>query len=53
MCDPYLYTVARWMEGDGVDINRFPKVKAQFDAIKARPRPRGLSRRISTAFNVI
>ena len=37
MCDPYLYTVARWMEGDGVDINRFPKVKAQFDAIKARP----------------
>ena len=37
MCDPYLYTVARWMEGDGVDINRFPKVKAQFDAIEARP----------------
>ena len=37
MCDPYLYTVARWMEGDGVDINHFPKVKAQFDAIEARP----------------
>jgi len=37
MCDPYLYTVARWMEGDGVDINRFPKVKAHFDAIEARP----------------
>jgi glutathione S-transferase len=24
--DPYLFTIARWLEGDGVDIRRFPKV---------------------------
>jgi glutathione S-transferase len=26
--DMYLYTIARWLEGDGVDINKFPKVAA-------------------------
>jgi glutathione S-transferase len=26
--DMYLYTIARWLEGDGVDINNFPKVAA-------------------------
>lgn len=26
ICDPYLYTLAGWLEGDGVDIARFPKV---------------------------
>ena len=26
ICDPYLFTVAQWMEGDGVDPARFPKV---------------------------
>ena len=26
ICDPYLFTVARWLEGDGVDPDRFPKV---------------------------
>ena len=25
-CDPYLFTIARWLEGDGVDVNRFPRV---------------------------
>jgi len=24
--DMYLFTLAQWLEGDGVDINRFPKV---------------------------
>ena len=24
--DFYLFTVARWLEGDGVDVNQFPKV---------------------------
>jgi glutathione S-transferase len=24
--DPYLYTLTRWLEGDGVDLARFPKV---------------------------
>jgi glutathione S-transferase len=26
ICDPYLFTLAGWLEGDGVDIARFPKV---------------------------
>ncbi|SDP19066.1 glutathione S-transferase family protein [Afipia sp. GAS231] len=27
ICDPYLFTMAQWMEGDGVDPSRFPKVR--------------------------
>ncbi len=27
VCDPYLFTMAQWMEGDGVDPSAFPKVK--------------------------
>jgi glutathione S-transferase len=27
ICDPYLFTVASWLEGDGVDLNRIPKVR--------------------------
>jgi glutathione S-transferase len=27
ICDPYLFTVAQWLEGDGVDPARFPKVR--------------------------
>lgn len=26
ICDPYLFTVAQWLEADGVDITRLPKV---------------------------
>lgn len=26
ICDLYLFTVTQWLEGDGVDIGRFPKV---------------------------
>jgi glutathione S-transferase len=26
ICDPYLYTIATWLEGDGVDIGTLPKV---------------------------
>jgi glutathione S-transferase len=26
ICDPYLYTIATWLEGDGVDIAKFPKL---------------------------
>ncbi len=28
VCDPYLFTIAQWMEADGVDPARFPKVAA-------------------------
>ena len=27
ICDPYLFTMAQWLEGDGVDPARFPKVR--------------------------
>ena len=37
ICDPYLYTIARWMEVDGLDINSFPKVQTHFKAITDRP----------------
>jgi glutathione S-transferase len=26
ICDPYLFTMAQWLEADGVDPRRFPKV---------------------------
>jgi glutathione S-transferase len=31
VADAYLHTMARWLEGDGVDINLFPRVKDHFD----------------------
>lgn len=36
ICDGYLFAVARWLEGDGVDIKRFPKVQAHFERTHAR-----------------
>ena len=35
--DPYLFTVARWIEGDGVDPARFPKVLAHRARMAERP----------------
>ena len=26
ICDPYLFTLAQWLEGDGVDVARLPRV---------------------------
>jgi glutathione S-transferase len=26
VCDPYLFTISRWLEGDGVDLARLPRV---------------------------
>jgi glutathione S-transferase len=37
ICDPYLFTIARWLEGDGVDIARFPKVRDHFNRMESRP----------------
>lgn len=37
ICDPYLYTISRWLEGDGVDVVRFPKVHQHFQLMTARP----------------
>jgi glutathione S-transferase len=37
VADPYLFTIARWLEGDGVDINQYPRVKAHHDRMMDRP----------------
>ena len=34
--DPYLYRMSSWMAGDGVDINRYPKIKAHHAAMEQR-----------------
>ena len=37
LCDAYLYTVARWMEGDKVDTSKLPKIMAHMQRMEARP----------------
>lgn len=37
ICDAYLFTVAGWLEGDGVDLRQFPKVHAHHERVRARP----------------
>ena len=37
ICDPYLFTIAGWLEGDGVDIKRFPKVADHRKRMADRP----------------
>jgi glutathione S-transferase len=37
ICDPYLFTLARWLERDGVDIARFPKIHDQAKRMAERP----------------
>jgi glutathione S-transferase len=36
ICDPYLFTIASWLEGDGVDTTRLPKVVEQRRRMLAR-----------------
>jgi glutathione S-transferase len=35
--DMYLYTLSRWLEGDGVDVKRFPKVADHMRRMDAQP----------------
>ncbi|HEY6418618.1 MAG TPA: glutathione S-transferase N-terminal domain-containing protein [Candidatus Binataceae bacterium] len=37
ICDPYLFTVAQWLEGDGVDLTRLPKVIDHRRRMSERP----------------
>jgi glutathione S-transferase len=37
VCDPYLYTLAGWLEGDSVDIATLPKVAAHRQRMEQRP----------------
>lgn len=48
ICDMYLFTICQWLEGDGVDINLFPKVARHFqlmneDAVVQRVKAKELS----------
>jgi glutathione S-transferase len=37
ICDPYLFTLAQWLEGDGVDIAQFPKLADHMQRMSERP----------------
>ncbi|HEU0145358.1 MAG: glutathione S-transferase [Bradyrhizobium sp.] len=36
ICDPYLYTIATWLEGDGVEIAKLPKLADHYQRMAAR-----------------
>lgn len=37
ICDPYLFTIAQWLEKDGVDPTRIPRVMEHRQRVAARP----------------
>jgi glutathione S-transferase len=37
ICDPYLFTIATWLEGDGVDTTKLPRVIEHRKRMLARP----------------
>jgi glutathione S-transferase len=37
VADGYLFTMTRWLDGDGVDRSRFPKVSSHYDRMLQRP----------------
>jgi glutathione S-transferase len=37
VADAYLFTIANWLEGDGVDTSKFPKILAHRAAMLERP----------------
>ena len=36
VCDGYLFTLAGWLEGDGVDLRRFPRVHEHSERMRER-----------------
>lgn len=36
ICDPYLFTLGQWLDGDGVDVARFPKIRDHQSRMSAR-----------------
>ena len=36
ICDPYLFTLTEWLEGDGVDLGPLPRVLEHRDRVAAR-----------------
>ena len=37
ICDPYLFTIGSWIEGDGVDTTKQPRVMEHRKRMLARP----------------
>jgi glutathione S-transferase len=37
ICDPYLYTISGWLQGDGVDLSKLPNVVAHRKRMEERP----------------
>jgi glutathione S-transferase len=37
IADPYLFTIARWLPSDHVDISRFPRVHDHYRRMEERP----------------
>jgi glutathione S-transferase len=37
ICDPYLFTLAQWLENDGVDPARFPRIQDHRQRMSERP----------------
>jgi glutathione S-transferase len=37
ICDPYLFTIAQWLERDGVDLSGLPKVSDHRKRMSERP----------------
>ena len=42
ICDPYLFTVAQWLEGDGVDVSTLPRVMEHRKRMSERPAVRAV-----------
>jgi glutathione S-transferase len=42
ICDPYLYTIATWLEGDGVDLKTLPRVMDHHQRMAERPAVRAV-----------
>ena len=40
ICDPYLFTLAQWLEDDGVEPSRIPKVIEHRSRVSERPATR-------------
>jgi glutathione S-transferase len=36
VCDPYLYTIALWLEGDSVDLKSLPRVADHMQRMSER-----------------
>jgi hypothetical protein len=37
ICDPYLFTIGTWIEGDGIDTTKLPRVMEHRKRMLARP----------------